>query len=276
MFFEKRTSALSAYYRDYDTCVISGASSGIGSAFLDVLFALNPNLSVVNLSRTEAANPGFEKFLNIKCDFSQKNCIIDGIGELKAYLKENGGSGKLLLINNSGIGEYTEFCAADIKRICRIIEVNALAPIMMTKALCDDLICGHGAILNVCSTAAFQPTPFMATYGASKGFLLNWSISISAEMKMRECTVSALCPGPTATNFFDSAGFDHAILPDAVSVSVRNVAEYGLKLIMNKKVYGIPGFRNKILICLSRLVPLKLSGKLALRAMISARKISGK
>ena len=269
MSLSAKERAVKAYLEKFDLLIVSGASSGIGRAFLELAHAMNPSMHFVNVSRKNAEDPGFASFTNIYGDFSSPESLDKAVAELSAYVAGLKRSGKAMLINNSGVGEYTEFCEADDSRIMELISVNDIAPLLLTKAMCPFLLERGGAVLNVCSTAAFQPTPFMAVYGASKAFLLNWSVSINAEMESKGCTVTALCPGPTDTNFFKSAGYDSGVLPDKISVPVANVALYGYWLLARRRVYGISGLQNKVLNGLSRMVPLGCSGKLAHRTMVA-------
>jgi short-subunit dehydrogenase len=200
-------------------------------------------------------------------DFSSPESTLSAAQEAKERLRFCGSGGRMLLINNAGVGEYSEFDDEDEGRIKDIMSINVMAPVMLTKILCADLILRRGAILNVASMAAFQPTPFMCTYGASKSFILNWSISLDAELAAKGCIVRALCPGPCATDFFSSAGYDPSILPDNVTVSNEDVVKCGLHLLTKSKPYGIAGAKNRILNIMSRMMPLGLSGRLAHMAM---------
>ena len=263
----KNKNALNLFYERFGLCVISGGSGGLGVEFLELLCGLNKNMAVINLSRREAENPGFSTFINISADFA--SCAdLPVIGsKVKAAIEGANSSGRVLLINNCGIGEYGEFCGTDLEQLLAIVHVNSVAPVFLSKIVVPFIKQNGGAVLNVCSTAAFQPTPVMAVYGASKAFLLNWSIALAAEMEGDGCTVTALCPGPMDTEFFARAGYDSSMLPDSITLSTRAVAEYGLNLLMRGKTHGVAGFKNKVLNAMSRMLPLSLSGKMAKMAM---------
>lgn len=107
-----------------------------------------------------------------------------------------------LLVNNAGFGSYGPFAAQDVRREKEMVAVNITAVVALTHAFLPMLTArGRGAILNVASTAAFQPIPYMATYGATKAFVLSFSEALWAENRERGLRVVCLCPGGTATNF---------------------------------------------------------------------------
>ncbi len=266
---------LTEFLRGFGLVVISGGSSGIGAAMLSEIFAANPGVRAVNLSRRPASAPEGASLVNISCDLSDRASLGRALEELRPHVSSARGRGRIMLINNAGFGDYSEFCDSDFGKVSSMLDVNVRAPLALVHAMCRDLCESRGAVLNVCSTAAFQPTPFMACYGASKAYMLNWSVALAAELGPRGCGVSALCPGPTPTGFFSAAGFSSEILPDRVGGSARSVARFGLDLLRRGKVYGISGTLNRILITLSGFVPLAFSGVLARMAMETSRRGRG-
>ena len=121
-----------------------------------------------------------------------------------------------------------------------------------------------GRVLNVASTAAFQPGPLMAVYYASKAYVLSFSEALAEELRNTGVTVTALCPGPTETDFADTANVTKSRLGNAFgSADAADVAEYGYDAMMRGRRLAIPGIRNKILARASRLAPLTLSAKIS-------------
>ncbi|MEJ8630641.1 SDR family NAD(P)-dependent oxidoreductase [Sphingomonas sp. I4] len=111
------------------------------------------------------------------------------------------------LINNAGFGALGDFAESDLATQTGMIDLNIRALVTLTHALLPPMLArGRGHVLNVASTAAFQPGPYMAVYYASKAFVLHFSEALHEEVKARGVTVTALCPGPTRTEFADVAG----------------------------------------------------------------------
>jgi uncharacterized protein len=106
---------------------------------------------------------------------------------------------------------------------------------------------GRGGILNVASTAAFQPGPYMAVYYASKAYILSWSEALATELVGTGVVVTALCPGPTETAFADAAGMKNSLLFKMNLMSARTVAEIGHRAFRQGRILAITGFRNRML-----------------------------
>ena len=114
------------------------------------------------------------------------------------------------LINNAGFGTHGDFASADLERLTAEIQLNVTTLVELSHTFLPDLLRGRGALVNVASTAAFQPTPGMAVYGATKAFVLNFTEALWAEARGTGLTVLAVCPGPTRTEFFDVVGSEDA------------------------------------------------------------------
>ena len=114
------------------------------------------------------------------------------------------------LINNAGFGTHGDFASADLDRLTSEIQLNVTTLVELSHTFLPDLLRGRGALVNVASTAAFQPTPGMAVYGATKAFVLNFTEALWAEARGTSLTVLAVCPGPTRTEFFDVVGSEDA------------------------------------------------------------------
>ena len=159
-----------------------------------------------------------------------------------------------VLINNAGFGDYGMFVETDLEKELNMIDLNVKALTELTKHVAKGMKArGTGHIMNVASTASFQPGPLMAVYFATKAYVLSFSEAIGNELSPCGVSVTTLCPGPTNTAFQDRAFgngsfFKGAMTPEAV-------AKIGYAGMMKKKSVVIPGFKNKLLAFFVRLLP---------------------
>lgn len=205
-----RVTELSAARRfeGYAGAIVTGASSGLGEAMVKRIHGLNENLPILSISRSKPILHYPENILkHVSCDLSNGPNIKTCFPEVENFLKTLGDNGKLLLINNSGVGAYGSFPEEDFSKLGSMIDLNVRAVVHLTCKLLPFMKKRGGAIVNVSSLAAFQPTPFLSVYGATKAFLLHWSLSIREELRDSSIHVLAVCPGPIRTNFFRAAGF---------------------------------------------------------------------
>lgn len=259
--------------------VITGGSSGIGASHIKSIRKLKPELIICNLSRTQP-----EDFLSrydhhFAADLAQPHAIADCAPGLLKCLQV-APVGKLLLINNSGIGDYGR--AQDLERTkqLELLAINVRAVLDLTYLLMPQLLARGGAVVNIASTAAFQPTAYLASYGASKAFLLNWTLALNEELRSTSARAIAVCPGPTRTAFFRSAGFESAPL-DAVganwiSMTADAVVAEILSGLGRRSAVIVPGWKNRWLVRLSCVLPLswrtRLSAYLMERLRLEALK----
>jgi hypothetical protein len=158
------------------------------------------------------------------------------------------------LINNAGYGINGDYADIPWQKEVEMFNLNMLALAYFTKMFANEMKQrGTGRILNVASTASFQPGPFMAGYCATKAFVLSLSEAINYELKGTGVTVTTLCPGVTDTNFHQVANSDNTILSKLFThSSAEDVAKYGYKIMMKGKSYGVQGFWNKMVILSTR------------------------
>ena len=161
------------------------------------------------------------------------------------------------LVNNAGFGVYGDFAETDWMAEAAMVQVNIVALTQLTKLFLPEMIArGRGKILNVASTAAFQPGPMMAVYFATKAYVLSFSEAIAHELRGTGVHVTALCPGATETGFQRAAGatgsrvFDSRKLPTGA-----DVARYGYKVLQRQKRVAVHGAINKMLAFGTRLLP---------------------
>lgn len=167
------------------------------------------------------------------------------------------GLGVDVLINNAGFGDWGLFGRAELKRQLDMVQVNITALTTLTRLALPRMVTQRrGRILNVASTAGFAPGPLMAVYYATKAYVVSFSEGISNELKGTGITVTALCPGPTRTNFAQEAGMVGSNLFKGPNVmDPAPVALAGYTGMMRGRAIVIPGFGNKALIFGIRLSP---------------------
>lgn len=160
------------------------------------------------------------------------------------------------LVNNAGYGLYGEFADTDLADTRRMLRLNMEAPLVLSRRLLPLLVAGRGHVLNVASTAAFQPGPYMAAYYASKSFLLSLSEALAEEWGGSGVSVTALCPGPTASGFQDRAAMqDSALVKHKRLPSAAEVAGYGVVAAFRGQRVAIHGWVNTLLAQSVRLTP---------------------
>jgi len=244
------------FLKNYSLVVITGGSSGIGRKFVERIHAEAPGIEIVNLSRTRPDDDWGEVPLTHRRVDLSSPAERDEAGLWLAQKCAAAPKGRMLLINNSGFGSYGRFPAHELEKQLDMVEVNVSAILHLTGILLPEIKRRGGGILNVSSLAAMQPTPYMATYGATKAFLLDWSLALGQELKKDGVHVTAVCPGPTKSNFFKSAGFSSppcgAIAGDTTADFVADAA---LAAFGRRKTVVVPGWRNKLAAGFSGILP---------------------
>ncbi len=260
--------------RTFSAVVLTGGSSGIGLALLKTLSCIHPDLFFCNISRTFPVDfKSSERLRHIACDLTYRPAWEEAVPQVLDFLRTTG-TGRILLVNNSGFGSYGAFPAPNIQHQLDMIDLNVRAPVALVGALLPFLQQRGGAVVNVASTAAFQPTPWMATYGASKAFLLHWSLALHQDLRPYGIPVLAVCPGPTATNFFRRAGFHHAPV-GKLGQTADQVAWTTLRALERESSLVVSGWLNRMLTGLSSLLPKRCQAPLAGVAIKSYRKPDG-
>ncbi|HEY5457950.1 MAG TPA: SDR family oxidoreductase [Sphingomicrobium sp.] len=223
--------------------LITGASAGLGVDFARQLSAQGKQLVLVarRRDRLDALAAELGNTRAVEMDLSEAGAADRLMADLAAH-----GEQADLLVNNAGFGLTGRFAELDGRRQRQMIDLNCGALIELAHAVLPAMIeRKQGRILNVASTAAFQPGPGMAVYFATKAFVLSFSEALHEEVKRHGVTVSALCPGPTATEFGEVAGFGQSNLLDKVAADSASVVRAGLAGLDNGKAVIIPGVMNK-------------------------------
>jgi short-subunit dehydrogenase len=169
-----------------------------------------------------------------------------------------------ILVNNAGFGLHGRFEKADPRRLRQMVDLNCGALTDLCRAVVPGMIERRsGAILNVASTAAFQPGPGMAVYFATKAYVLSLSEALHEELKRYGIKVTALCPGPTRTEFGDVAGFKTSARLDRFFMQSEPVVRLGLEALDRNKAVAIAGRLNAVGAFSTRLAPRSLVRKIA-------------
>ena len=171
------------------------------------------------------------------------------------------------LVNNAGFTAFGTFADLPLENELAMIAVNVAALTALTKLFLPAMLSARsGRILNVASTAAFQPGPLMAVYYATKAYVLLLSEALAEELEGSGVTVTALCPGPTRTGFQASGGLEHSRLVQGEIASARSVAEFGYRALMAGRRVAIPGWRNWMLAQSVRFTPRRIVTRIVMRA----------
>ncbi|MGL4730508.1 MAG: SDR family NAD(P)-dependent oxidoreductase [Clostridium sp.] len=239
--------------------LITGASSGIGEAFANI-FAKN-NYDLLLVSRN------YNKLKNLQNSLSEKYKIVtyikpvdlsvkEEVFNLYNYIKKENLQIDIL-INNAGLGYSGLFTDVDLEKNLQVIDVNITGLTILTNLIVKDMkIRNSGKILNVASTGAYQPGPYIATYYASKSYVLSFSYALREELKNFDINISILCPGATKTDFCKRAGKKDL----NVAMSPEKVAQIGFNGLVKGKTNIIPGTMNKLLVLFSKILPNSING----------------
>lgn len=251
------------------TALITGASSGIGEALAACFAAGDFNLVLVarSVDKLEALAQKLTSEYKVnawveRADLSKLNAA----GELAATMKRNNIHVDVL-VNNAGVLEQGAFADIATDRHQDLIDLNVSGlTAMLAHFLPPMLAHGYGRILNVASIAAFQPVPSLATYAATKAYVLSLTESLSEELKGSGVSITALCPGITATSMLDAvqdANSRLAQLPRFLIGDVAAVAADGYQACMKGEVIRVPGVLNLAATVAARATPKWLMRRIA-------------
>jgi len=243
------------------TVLITGASAGIGWALAERFAQAGHDLVLVarNLDRLQTLKTQLENNHNIsasvfQCDLTQKS-------QIQNFLERVADQNIDILINNAGFGDYGLFSELELTKQLELIDLNISALVYLThhftKKFTDEKSGSTKKILNVASVAGFTPGPLMASYFASKAFVVSFSKALACELKPLGVQVSCLCPGPTSSEFAKRAGVDNKLAFN-FGMSATAVADITYKKLMQGKTIIITGFQNQLLVMLIKLLPYQL------------------
>jgi len=246
--------------------LITGASSGIGLELAKIFARESHDLALVARShdKLKSIAEDIQQTYSVQVKYYTKDLSISSAPEEIFEALQSEGGNIDVLVNNAGFGWRGEFAKMELTDALGMIQVNITTLTHLTRLFLPGMIeRKRGKILNVASTAAFQPGPLMATYYASKAYVLSFSEALAEELQGTGVTVTALCPGPTATGFGKRAGFtNEKIFGDVLSMDSRTVAINGYKGLMNGKSLVVSGWKNWLGTQLIRFIPRPLPAKM--------------
>lgn len=253
-----------------NTTLITGASSGIGAAFARKLAARGRNVFLVARSEDKliALCNELGRLTSIRAQYLALDLRRPDAG---AQLFEETRKRELeidMLINNAGFGSMGDFTKLDLNHELDMIELNIRAVVDLTHRFLKPMReRKRGTIINVASTAAFQAVPYMATYAATKAFVLSFSEALWDENRQHGVHVMALCPGVTETNFFDASGIDRP--PMRTIQTPEEVVETALRALPREKPMVISGWTNWLTVAAERFFTRSFVTKVAGKALRS-------
>ena len=231
------------------TALITGASGGIG---LEIARVLAPDHDLVLVARNAAKLETLAEELGgarvIAADLADPSAVAKIVAEV---------SDVDVLINNAGVGDFGPFAAADTDKTLDMIQLNITALTALTRAYLPGMLERRsGRIMNVASTASFQPGPLMAVYFATKAYVLSFSEAVAEEVRGSGVTVTALCPGPTESGFQAAADMELSpLVANKKLPTPAEVAAFGVDAMNSGDVVAVPGILNKIMASGARFTP---------------------
>lgn len=256
-------------FRD-KTILITGASSGIGRAMALRFGRAGARIVLVarRADRLEAVAR------ELKSNGAEASIIVADLVEPEAceriVSEAKQAAGPVdVLINSAGVGEYGRFREQDLDAVDHMMRLNMTALVRLTHLVLQEMVerrSGH--VVNIASTAAFQPTPNMSVYGATKAFVLSFSVSLWKEVRKRGVHVICIAPGPVKTEFFDRGGYEsRERMFNWASLDADWLADAAYDKLMRGGPVYVPGLLNKLSAGLLRILPLRTATRLSGRAL---------
>lgn len=254
----------------YKTAVVTGASGGIGAEFAQALAARGCALLLVARSedklRALAAKLSAEH--GVRVEVLAADLSLPDAGARVRAASDALGMDVDLLINNAGFGSMGRFDKLDLAREQQEIALNVAAVVDLAHAYLGSMRARRrGAIVNLASSAAFQPLPYMAVYAATKAFVYSFSDALWAENRGAGVHVMAVCPGPVETGFFEATGNPRTrqIVESAPILTTQAVVAKSIAALLARQRMLVPGISMKAVSLLSRLSPRALTIRLVER-----------
>jgi short-subunit dehydrogenase len=247
--------------------VVTGASSGIGESIAEIL--ARKKIPLVLVARNAAALETLASRLRESTGTTVKVFAADlseysSVDKLNHFLELESLEIEYL-VNNAGFGDYGLYHESDWEKNRRMIDLNITALAHLTRVALEGMVRRRkGRVLNVASTAAFQPGPLMSVYYASKAFVLHFSEAVNNEVRDFGVTVTAFCPGPVRTNFQSAAAMEESRLVKGRRLpSADEVAADAVDAMMKGKAVRIQGLANRILAFTPRFAPRAFAVRIA-------------
>ena len=240
--------------------LITGASSGIGACFARALAARGRHLILVARSKDklEALKSEITAKHSLRIEVIEQDLGIEGAAVRLATTLTERGIAVDLLVNNAGFGAHGQFWKLPLARQAEMLRLNIVTLTDLTYLLLPAMVERRGGgIINISSTASFQPVPYTSVYAATKAYVTSFSMALAEEVSGYGVKVMALCPGGTATNFFDAGEFDKINLPGGLQ-SPKDVVETGLRAFDRGRSLVVTRFLNRLMVFVQRLAPRRL------------------
>ena len=251
--------------------LVTGASSGIGVDFAKILAAAGCNLVLVarRMERMEALQKTIMGQHDVRIELVPLDLAVEDAPQRLYGKVESLNLPVDILINNAGVGLFGRFADTDWQIEKRMLMLDLVNLVHLTKLFVQPMRTrGQGYILNVSSIGAFQPSPFYASYSAAKSFVLMFSEALNYELRKSGIKVTALSPGVTATEFLDTAGQQKpSFFQRLTMMPSGKVAQIGIDAMLKGKASVVAGRMNALNAFLVRLMPHKISTRLAAMAM---------
>jgi short-subunit dehydrogenase len=246
------------------TCVVTGASQGIGAEIARQLVGRGHHVTLVARSAgkleelaTEIKDKGGRAAV-LTADLADRPAragLLDRVSDL--------GLTADVLVNNAGFSTLGAVAKSDPETEMQMVEVDVVAVVDLCSRFLPGMVRrGRGAVLNVASTAAFQPLPGQAGYAAGKAFVLSYTQSLAGELRGSGVTATTLCPGPVHTGFGERAGFAkedaEGALPKVMWVDAAEVAKVAVDALDKGRLVAIPGAANRVAAALAQVTPRSL------------------
>lgn len=250
--------------RESGCALITGASSGIGECFARALAARQTDLALAARSKDKLTTLSHElrrahrvRVEPIDLDLSAPAAAAELVRRLRKLELSIG-----LLVNNAGFGAHGEFWRLPLDRQLQMLRLNINAVVELTHLLLPAMIERRsGAIINVSSTASFQPVPYTCIYGATKAFVTSFSMALREELRPYGIRVVTLCPGGTKTNFFRASEYKTRQIPGGMQTP-EEVVKAALTAVDRGGRLVVPGFFNKLGVVSQRLAPRTLVARM--------------
>ncbi len=233
-----------------NSALVTGASSGIGAAIAAELASRGYSLALVARREERLRSLATELASDHGIDADFIACDLADPAERDRLMDELGGRGRAveLLVNNAGFGHQADFAPSPRERMVEMVRLNVEAVVDLTSRFLGPMVeKGRGGVINIASTAAFQPLPGSAVYAASKAFVLSFSEAIRTELRGSGVTVTAVCPGPVKTEFTEVAGVGgvEERTPGAVWMTAEEIARHAVDGAKRDRRVVVPGTLNR-------------------------------
>jgi short-subunit dehydrogenase len=240
------------------TALVTGASGGIGKALAEQFARDGVDLVITarSLNTLQSLSAEWSKKYGVQVTVHASDLAQPGAAQELTDRLISQGIVIDYLVNNAGYGVYGLFQNSRLEDELAMMAINITSLTVLTKRFLPQILKRQGKIMNVASTAAFQPGPYMAVYYATKAFVLSFTEALASELTGSGVTVTAFCPGPTRSGFQDKAAMnDSALVKGRRLAPADEVGRAGYRAMMAGKRVFVPGFINKVLVQTVRFTP---------------------